>query len=375
MAARVPLALVLFGLGLAWPLPSLAAADAASVAAATARVSVAGETLAAAEAAPGQLAPLARAVAAYGAALDGLRAEVQAAGADATAVAVALEARRLQTARLLAAMQTISATPGQVLHPQGPAAAAQAAAMMRRLTPAMRAQATELSRQLAMMQAAREVQASGKEALSAGLVKLAAAQAALETAMEASAPPAEPDPALAALARESLSLTQLSEALADQPVGAALPSVAASGEAAAEGMAWPAAGQVIRRYDEPDGAGVRRPGIVLGASPRALVTSPGDALVRYAGPFLEYGYVVMLEPAADTMVVLAGLARLQVASGAVVRRGDLLGLMGGRPPDVEEYVMQPDAADGSGALETLYIEVRRGDGPVDPEPLFSGQNG
>lgn len=369
MAARAPLAFLLVGLGLAWPLPSLAAADAASVAAATARVSAAGEALAKAEAAPGQLAPLARAVSAYGAALDGLRAEVQAASADETAVAAALEARRLQTARLLAAMQTISATPDQLLHPQGPAAAAQAAAMMQRLTPAIRTQATELSHQLATMQAAREVQGSGKEALAAGLVKLAAAQAALETAMEASAPPAGPDPELAALARESLSLTQLSEALAGQPA-----SAPPSG-GTADGMAWPAAGAVIRHYDEPDGAGVRRPGIVLGASPRALVTAPGDALVRYAGPFLEYGYVVMLEPAADTMVVLAGLARLQVESGSVVRRGDLLGLMGGRPPDVEEYVMQPDAADGSGALETLYIEVRRGDGPVDPEPLFSGQNG
>jgi septal ring factor EnvC (AmiA/AmiB activator) len=120
---------------------------------------------------------------------------------------------------------------------------------------------------------------------------------------------------------------------------------------------------------------VRRPGLIVGTAPLALVTAPADGLVRYAGPFLEYGYVVVLEPDAETMVVLAGLARLQVATGATVRRGDLLGLMGGRPPDVEEYVMLPEAETGAGAGETLYIEVRRGKGPVDPEPLLVGQNG
>jgi septal ring factor EnvC (AmiA/AmiB activator) len=132
---------------------------------------------------------------------------------------------------------------------------------------------------------------------------------------------------------------------------------------------------VVSRFDEPDAARVRRPGIVVGTAPLALVTAPADALVRYAGPFLEYGYVVVLEPAPETMVVLAGLARLQVRTGAAVKRGDLLGIMGGRPPDVEEYVMLPEAETGAGAQETLYIEVRHGKGPVDPEPLFVGQNG
>ena len=100
-------------------------------------------------------------------------------------------------------------------------------------------------------------------------------------------------------------------------------------------------------------------------------------MVRYAGPFLEYGYVVVLEPDPETMVVLAGP---RAAAGAdrrsAVTRGELLGLMGGRPPDVEEYVMSARGRDWrAAAAETLYIEVRHGKGPVDPEPLFVGQNG
>ena len=61
------------------------------------------------------------------------------------------------------------------------------------------------------------------------------------------------------------------------------------------------------------------------ATPFALVTAPADAIVRYAGPFLEYGYVVVLEPDPTTMIVLAGLAQLRVETGAPVRRGELLG--------------------------------------------------
>ena len=174
------------------------------------------------------------------------------------------------------------------------------------------------------------------------------------------------DPDLTMMARDSASLTALAAALAEQP-GAPPPP-----EGPAEALAWPVAGTVLNHFDEPDAARVRRPGLVVGAPPLALVTAPADAVVRYAGPFLEYGYVVVLEPDSETMVVLAGLARLRVATGQRVLRGEFLGLMGGHAPDVEEYVMSPEADTGAGGGETLYIEVRHGRGPVDPEPLFAG---
>jgi septal ring factor EnvC (AmiA/AmiB activator) len=358
-------------LALAWPLPSAAAADPAALAAATERLAEAGEALAAAQAGEAGLGPLAEAIARYGRALAALRADVQASAAREAALAQDLEARRVEVARLLAAMEAMSAAPGQALHPEGPLAAARAGAMIARLRPAMRAEAGALAAQVAEMRAARERHAEGRTALAAGLATLAGAQVALAEAMARAEPePAEAaDPSLTMLARDSASLGQLAAALAEVP-GAPPPP-----PGTAEAMAWPVAGTVASHFNDPDAARVRRPGIVVATAPLALVTAPADALVRYAGPFLEYGYVVVLEPAADTMVVLAGLARLQVATGDAVGRGDLLGLMGGRPPDVEEYVMLPEAETGAGAGETLYIEVRHGKGPVDPEPLFVGQNG
>ncbi len=358
-------------LGLVWPLPSLAAADAATIAAATARVAAAGETLGTAEETPDKLAALARAVAGYGQALAALRAEVRTASAEEQALVDELEARRLQISRLLAAMESMSAAPQKGIHPQGPLAAARAAAMIERLTPAMQTQARELAGQVAAMRSARTVQEEGKVALAAGLDTLGAAQAVLAEAMtRAGSEQDSPlDPALTMLARGSASLTALAAALADQ---ADLPSPPPG---PMDSLAWPVAGTVASHFDEADAAGVRRPGIVVAAPPLSLVTAPADALVRYAGPFLEYGYVLVLAPEPETMVVLAGLARLQVRTGDMVREGDLLGLMGGRPPDVEEYVMMPAAETGVGGEETLYIEVRHGRGPVDPEPLFVGQNG
>jgi len=35
----------------------------------------------------------------------------------------------------------------------------------------------------------------------------------------------------------------------------------------------------------------------------------------------------------------------------------------------------PAPEQGTGPGETLYIEIRQGRGPVDPEPLFQGDNG
>lgn len=363
---------------LGWAPAALAAADAAdAIGAANARVAAAATALAAAERTPGNLAALADAVDAYGAAVAALAAGVAEADQRALALSDGLAARRMEVMRLLAALEAISRTPvpQRGIHPDGPLGAARAAAMMDRLEPALRVEATALAAEIAAIDAARAVEAAGDADLAAARVRLAAARSALATALAAAAPPpAGPEvTALTMVARDSESLTALAAALAktgdapQPPAGTvALP------------LLWPVDGTVVRAFDERDAAGVRSPGLVIGTPALALVKAPADAVVRYAGPFLEYGSVVVLEPDAATMVVLAGLARSHVRTGARVRRGELLGLMGGQPRDpaatVEESV-SPDPDTGTGPGETLYIEIRQGRGPVDPEPLFRGDNG
>jgi septal ring factor EnvC (AmiA/AmiB activator) len=243
--------------------------------------------------------------------------------------------------------------------------------MMDRLEPALRVEARALAGELSALREARQVEARGDAALAAAEARLATARTALATGLAAAAPPSEgPEvSALTMMARDSESLTALAAALAKTRGAPPAPAGAATSP-----LLWPVEGSVVRRFDEKDAAGVRRPGLVVGTPALAIVKAPTDAVVRYAGPFLEYGYVAVLEPDAETMVVLAGLAQIHVRTGAKVHRGDLLGLMGGRSPDVEQGVT-PGAESGTGPGETLYIEIRQGRGPVDPEPLFQGDNG
>jgi murein hydrolase activator len=354
--------------------PAFAAAELAdAIAAASARLETAGAALAAAEGPPPAIAPLADAMAAYETAVRALQAGVADAGAREAALAAELDGRRWEVMRLLAALEAVSRTPAapEGLHPQGPLGAARAAAMMQRLTPALQAEARSLGADIAGLRAARDLRMRGEETLAAAHARLGGARAALAAAMASAAPAvdAPETPALTMMARDSESLTALAAALAASADAPPPPA-----ETDDRPLLWPVEGTVLRRHQEPDAAGVRRPGLVLFAPPQSLVRAPADAVVRYAGPFLEYGYVVVLEPDRETMVVLAGLAQLQARTGTTVRRGELLGLLGGRAPNVEEYVM-PEGGTGAAPGETLYIEVRRGRGPVDPEPLFAGDNG
>ena len=178
--------------------------------------------------------------------------------------------------------------------------------------------------------------------------------------MAAAVPPSRRGrvPALTMMARDSAIADRARRGAGRGPAAAPPPP-----PGPAEALLWPVGGRgaaPLRRARR----GRRAPPGHRRRPPRRSRWSraPADAVVRYAGPFLEYGYVVVLEPDPETMLVLAGLARLQVRTGATVRRGDLLGLLGGRPPDVEEYVMLPEAETGAGAGETLYIEVRHGTG-------------
>jgi septal ring factor EnvC (AmiA/AmiB activator) len=128
---------------------------------------------------------------------------------------------------------------------------------------------------------------------------------------------------------------------------------------------------VIRAYKEEDLAGIVRPGVLIAARPRALVTSPVAATVRFRGPLLDYGNVVILEPASDVLFVFAGLAEVFGEAGQIVPEGSPIGLMGGEAPDVDAILSESEAIDTDRANQTLYLEVREGQSPVDPATWFA----
>jgi len=135
------------------------------------------------------------------------------------------------------------------------------------------------------------------------------------------------------------------------------------------------AGTILRHAGEADAAGITRPGIVIATRPRALVTTPAPATVRYRGPLLDYGNVIILEPQAGILLVIAGLDVVYGKTGEVLPGGSPVGLMGG--PVIGDDGLLTATGDGAGfrRTETLYVEVRENNTPVDPETWFKTDEG
>ena len=59
-----------------------------------------------------------------------------------------------------------------------------------------------------------------------------------------------------------------------------------------------------------------------------------------------------------------------LGSGQVIPENSPVGLMGGTDPEIGSILSQSSDGTGNGRSETLYIEVRQGDDPVNPETWF-----
>ena len=101
------------------------------------------------------------------------------------------------------------------------------------------------------------------------------------------------------------------------------------------------------------------------------MTAPWPATIRYIGPLLDYGNVIILEPDAGTLMVLAGLEEVYGELGQVLPAGTPLGLMGGVEPDKDRFLLNAMNGSGSEQTETLYMELRLGTEPVDPAEWFA----
>ena len=141
------------------------------------------------------------------------------------------------------------------------------------------------------------------------------------------------------------------------------------------GLQLPVKGLLLRGMNEADAAGIRRPGIIIATRPGALVNAPAAATIRYVGPLLDYGNVMILEPQTNTLFVFAGLDVTYGKAGQVISKGTPLGLMGGL--QIEQSTENSSSTRstvgdgaGNGRSETLYIEVRQQNVTQDPESWF-----
>ncbi len=360
-------------------LVSAAAARAETVAEQAARASAdltaAVAALQEASGARDRVAALTQTIRAYEQGLAALREAMRQAELRQATLRLSFEAKREEIGQLVAVLARMEQNPGPLLllHPEGPLGTARAGMMLAEVTPALQAEAEGLKAELQEMADLRALQGQAGAMLGKGLQAAQEARTALSKAISdrTDLPKrfTEDPEVLKSLLESADTLDAFAAGLSadgnpDAPV--AQPFASAMGR-----LPLPVLGTLIRMPDEADAAGVRRPGMTLATRPRALVTAPWPATIRYLGPLLDYGNVIVIEPGDGYLMVLAGLGTLYGQVGEVVPQGAPLGLMDGTDSAAAEVAAASGEGTGADGSETLYLELRLGASPVDPTEWFA----
>lgn len=338
-------------------------------------LAVAAEQLAAAQSADDRVAALTQTIRAYEAGLTAMRGGLRGATIRERVIRLEFEQRRDQLAKLLGVLQTIERSPAPLLliHPTGPVGTARSGMMLSAVTPGLQRQAEELRAQLEELSALRALQEKSERDLRLGLAGVQEARVELSKAI------ADRTNLPLRLSDDPVQVQILADGAVSLEVFAAsigvLPPEARETrpilfEKTRGTLPLPVEATILRRFEEVDAAGLARPGLVLAARPLALVTTPVAATVRYAGAFLDYGNVIILEPQADYLIVMAGLDQVYGEIGEIKDAGSPVGLLGGQPAGAQEFLIEASEGGGAIADETLYIELRHKGEPVDPGPWF-----
>lgn len=288
-------------------------------------------------------------------------------------VAATFEQDRRRMARVIAGLQRVGAAPVPLLllHPDGPEGAVRAGQMMSRIVPDLEAEAEALRATMQEMQLLEGEQARAETRLREGLAGITAARAALRGALNGRDVPevAVDDAMIDRLRADSESLSAFTAALGRQSTEL---RDAADGrfEEARGDIPLPVPGTLLHPYGSRDQNDAPRPGIVLQVEGLSQVVAPWAATVRYAGPFLDYEQIIVLEPQTGWLLVLAGLSDVQRVPGEVILQGEPLGLLTGSRRDDTGFLVEPAAQSAPNPIRTLYVELRRAGNPVDPAPWF-----
>jgi septal ring factor EnvC (AmiA/AmiB activator) len=333
----------------------------------------------AADGAGDRVEALTQTVQAYEAGLAALREGLRQARVREAAIDGVFRAENERLAQLLGVLQAIQASPEPhlLLHPEGPVGTARTGMILSEVTPALSAEAARLRAALQEVALLRALQESAVDTLESGLVGAQRARTELSQAISnrtdlprrfTTDQEAMENLIATADTLESFASGLMSATVEDTSVSIANPDFTeAKGT-----LELPVLGRVLRRMDEADAAGVRRPGWVIATRPLTLVTLPWPATIRYLGPLLDYGQVAIVEPGEDYLMVFAGLGQLFGEVGEVLPQGAPIGMMGGAAPtDPQAFLISNDPDSGAEANQTLYLELRHEGEPVDPAEWFA----
>jgi septal ring factor EnvC (AmiA/AmiB activator) len=127
----------------------------------------------------------------------------------------------------------------------------------------------------------------------------------------------------------------------------------------------PATGTPIKNFGAPDGLGGTEKGLLLGTRTQAVVASPSDGWIVYAGPYRSYGQLLIVNAGQGYYILLAGMERINVNVGQFVLAGEPVATMG-------DGSVKTAAAIAIGAAQPiLYVEFRKDGTAIDPGPWWA----
>ena len=273
---------------------------------------------------------------------------------------------RNQTAlsRLLGALELYrrDPPPALLIAPKNAVDAVNAAILMQAVTPELERRAKAFAAEAKQLQTLRRNVVLTNGALFTAqsdvadrrvqIEQLIARKTALEHGLDAAADHADAD--VKRLAAQARFLGQL--------VGGLDAREAAPNDNAALRLDAPVPGAPVRRFNDPWPGQARSEGWSWATPPGAVVLSPADGRIDYAGPLKGWGLVLILRLSGGYHLVLAGLGAARARIGAEVSAGEPIGHMAAALPVSKDKAVFPE----------LYLEVRKGDAPVDPARWLGG---
>ena len=321
---------------------------------------------------PDRIAALTETVRAYETGLSAMREGLRRAALEERDLTAKLADEDADLGAMLALMQTATseATTEALVHPEGALHTIRAGMLASMLVPALHQRAAALDDDLTRLRDLISLQEAGVATLEQGLEGVREARLELSRAVgerDGKLPPrvSTDDAAIEALINSSETLSAFADTL-----------LAGDVTDAEIGRGWtlPVKGEVVSGFNETQSDGRARPGWTVATGSEALVIAPADATVRFSGELPGQGTVAILEPAGGALIILAGLAQSFVARDQVVAENDPIGFMGTGILAAQEKLNAGDDESSLHAVETLYIEIRRGRMPVDPaDVLTTGQ--
>jgi septal ring factor EnvC (AmiA/AmiB activator) len=305
----------------------------------------------------------------------------------------AITQSREQQEALLGALERLARAPPEALAfaPEGPVDRLRSAILIGAAIPALSAEARQLSSQLSALSSVQDqIDARRKDtddaraALAKGrdqLTQLVGKRAALIGQLLHDDGKTAPAAALGDQASDLFDLIKKADAAIDQrdkdmvarlrvlygvaakgaaPVDPTRPKSLRALDAPHTEMVWPVAGELTHRFGEADRYGRPNQGLTLEAPPGGVVVAPFDGRVDYAGPFRDYGLILIIRHGGGYHSLLAGLGHVDVTTGQWLLAGEPVGSL-------------PDAS-GKSASANFYFELRRDGRPVDPQSRLASRD-